>query len=342
MRLGVPYRFVRSVVTAMLLGSAVLAAGQDMHFSQYDFSPLHVNPALTGIFRGDMRFSGIYRSQWESVPVPYQTFSGACDIKFYDKDLENTLFAGGLLLNYDESGDGRLRTTHIGISTSVTQQLSEQQLLTLGVQFNAIQRALMQSDLTFGNQFDGEQFNPSLSTGEDFESALATYSSFSIGLNWHFQLPHKRTRIDAGVALNHFNEPAVSFLGDQRSLLGSRFTFFTRGTVPVAANIDVVGKFLAQRQGEYAETLIGAGVLMHISQTVGRELSFQIGGGYRFGDALIPEAHLYYGPWIFGLSYDVNTSAFSVATRRQGGFELSAVYLFTKVRPIPLKICPVF
>lgn len=333
---------LRAITTIWLLFFASCIAGQDLHFSQFDFSPQNINPALTGIFKGDMRFAAHYRSQWSTVPVPYLTFSGAGDFKIYDKDLESTLFAGGVLFNYDQAGDGRLSHAQLGLSTSVTQQLTERQLLTLGIQFNAIQRTLLPSSLTFGNQFDGEQFNPALPTGEDFGSGIANYSSFSIGMNWHYQTPQSRTRIDGGLALNHFNEPSVSFSGDQRSLLGSRLAVYAKGIIPVSATVDVVAKVLAQRQGENAETLGGAAVLVHLTETVGRELSLQIGGGYRFDDAFIPEVHVFYGPWVIGLSYDVNTSAFSVATRSAGGFELSALYLFTKVRPVPLKICPVF
>ena len=292
----------RLTVAFVLLGIALSGSGQDLHFSQYDFSPQNINPALTGIFKGDVRYTGHYRSQWTTVPVPWLTFSGSCDFKIYDKNLENTLFAGGILFNYDQAGDGRLTLAQFGLSTSVTQQLTDRQLLTLGVQFNAMQRSFMPADLTFGNQFDGDQFNPNLSTGEDFGSAQTRFSSFSIGMNWHYQIPHGRTRLDAGLALNHFNEPSVSFLGDQRSLLGSRLSIYAKGALPIGGSIDLVAKFLGQRQGEYSELLVGSGVLLHLSETVGRELALQFGGGFRFEDAFIPEVHFYYGPCNFGLS----------------------------------------
>ncbi|MEM6697047.1 MAG: type IX secretion system membrane protein PorP/SprF, partial [Bacteroidota bacterium] len=47
-------------------------SAQDIHFSQIGYSPLNLNPALTGIFEGDMRFTGNYRQQWNPV-VNYQT-----------------------------------------------------------------------------------------------------------------------------------------------------------------------------------------------------------------------------------------------------------------------------
>ena len=52
---------------------------QDIHFSQFNNSPLNLNPAQTGLFNGDWRFVGNLRNQWSSVPVPYRTFSLSTD-----------------------------------------------------------------------------------------------------------------------------------------------------------------------------------------------------------------------------------------------------------------------
>lgn len=49
--------------------------GQDVHFSQFFEAPLWRNPSLAGLFNGDVRFQGVYRTQWGAVTVPYQTGS---------------------------------------------------------------------------------------------------------------------------------------------------------------------------------------------------------------------------------------------------------------------------
>lgn len=48
---------------------------QDAHFSQFFEAPLLRNPSLAGLFAGDIRIQGVYRNQWASVTVPYQTGS---------------------------------------------------------------------------------------------------------------------------------------------------------------------------------------------------------------------------------------------------------------------------
>ena len=46
---------------------AVVSKAQDIHFTQWMFSPLNLNPAETGRFDGDYRVVGNYRSQWGAV-----------------------------------------------------------------------------------------------------------------------------------------------------------------------------------------------------------------------------------------------------------------------------------
>jgi len=67
----------------LVLGNIDETNAQDIHFSQFYHSPQNINPSLTGVFNGHQRFIGNYRSQWNSVPVSYMTFSGAYDMKFY-------------------------------------------------------------------------------------------------------------------------------------------------------------------------------------------------------------------------------------------------------------------
>src|SRR5262245_44150778 len=74
---------------------------QDMHFSQYYFSPLTMNPAYTGKYKGDFRFFGNYRKQWRLINDAYNTFSAGGDMNFYPS---NVNLSGGLVFVHDQSG----------------------------------------------------------------------------------------------------------------------------------------------------------------------------------------------------------------------------------------------
>jgi hypothetical protein len=58
----------------ILLQCGTINYAQDISFSQFYDQPLLRNPALAGIFTGDVRFTASYRNQWQSVTIPYRTF----------------------------------------------------------------------------------------------------------------------------------------------------------------------------------------------------------------------------------------------------------------------------
>ena len=124
---------------------------QDLHFSQFYHLPLQANPAATGIFQGDWRVAGIYRSQWTSVPVDYRTFAVAFDTKVVRRG--NYSINGGLLLARDQAGDAGLSWTQLGLTGSIARALNEDQALVVGASVALVQRALDFGKLTFKNQW---------------------------------------------------------------------------------------------------------------------------------------------------------------------------------------------
>src|SRR5262245_34526848 len=88
---------------------ALAISAQDIHFSQFGNSPANLNPALTGVFAGDLRFIANYRSQWKSVPVDYRTLSAAFDSKLFHKAFGKSSYLGyGLVFNNDVAGDAQI------------------------------------------------------------------------------------------------------------------------------------------------------------------------------------------------------------------------------------------
>ena len=59
----------------ILLTTLTTVGAQDIHFSQVDANPLLLNPAYAGFYDGAGRFGIIYRNQWASVSIPFQTFA---------------------------------------------------------------------------------------------------------------------------------------------------------------------------------------------------------------------------------------------------------------------------
>src|SRR6476659_821913 len=99
---------------------------QDISFSQFYDQPLLRNPALAGIFTGDVRFTASYRNQWQSVTVPYRTFGLSSEVKFplqvMNLDVTTTL---GLQLFRDVAGTSEFSTTQMLPALNVSVRTGE-------------------------------------------------------------------------------------------------------------------------------------------------------------------------------------------------------------------------
>lgn len=331
------------IALLILLGCLSPVCAQDIHFSQFYNAPLNLNPALTGLAPGDQRFGANFRQQWASVPVPYTTFSGAYDQKFYFPWLGNGIVAAGLVFNYDQAGDAKLSWSQLGLNASYIHQISEEQFLSAGFQIMGGQRAFDPKQLRFDDQYNGDIFDESIPSAEAFLKTSVAYFDLGAGINWYFQDEDSRTRIHIGLGFYHLNRPGISFLGDKELQLPLNGRTYAMAAIELQQKLDLVVNGLWHYQGPYQEAIFGPAVRYHLNQDRGKELALQAGVSYRLSDALVSHFEVFYQNWHLGISYDINTSAFYAATNRNGGPELSLRYIITKVKPPDtFKACPIF
>jgi hypothetical protein len=75
---------------------------------------------------------------------------------------------------------------------------------------------------------------------------------------------------------------------------------------------------------------------------INEEADFLLGANYRFKDALVPYAGVYYKNFVLGVSYDVGTSDLSKITGKANSFELSLSVIGSrafKAKRVPF-VCP--
>ncbi|MEM6879193.1 MAG: PorP/SprF family type IX secretion system membrane protein [Bacteroidota bacterium] len=337
-----------------LLSTVVLA--QDFHYSQFYNAPMHLNPALTGLFGGDARLTANYKSQWPSVPVEYNTFTVAYDRKFYSKRPRASIWSGGVALNYDRSGDSKLTWADIDLNASYTRYLSDRFYLTVGGQAGIVNRTFREDNLRFDNQFNQEigAYDPSLGSGEVFAGEGRTFLDFAVGINLRFQTRNanalvdelnKRTKLDVGIALHHLTRPDQSFFDSDKVPIEQRVSPYAMLTLQVSKPVDIVANVTYQTQGPAYEELVGmAAVRFYLNRRPGRQWSFLAGAGLRrnvIQDAWWPTIEIGLNNLRVGINYDFNVSRFDIATENRGGWELSMRYLFRSARPLPgFRTCP--
>jgi type IX secretion system PorP/SprF family membrane protein len=317
-------------------------SAQDIHFSQYHFNRLAINPGLTGIFNGDKQGSALYRRQWFSVPVEYMTFSGTFDMKLNKVQTPKGFFSVGGQFNYDQAGDSKLSLAFLNLNGSYTRVLTKSLFVTGGISIGGGQRGYKGDELKWDYQWDGEKYDPSRPTNEpEFEDNILFFD-LSAGANIRLQ-GRDRTKIDLGFGAFHLNSPGVSFYGDDNVDLPIRTSLHALGVLKLANRLDLYGNGLLQNQGPYEETLFGGGLIVHISNKRAREVELHLGVATRLDDALIPMIALGYDGWKGGFSYDINNSPFEVATDNKGGPEFFLTYTYKKLWPLEqTKVCSIF
>ena len=333
---------IQSCFIAVLLFALMQMRGQDIHFSQYNMSPLNLNPAFTGSFDGDYRAGGIYRSQWSAVPVPYSTFGFMADMRRPVKKQQGDYTGVGFIFNNDVSGDSRYGTTQLYIPLSYIKKLKDSTLLvSVGVQPGISNIGFRTNKLTFDNQYDGDAYNPALSSGENFALQSRTYLDINTGSVVQY-LIKQRASVTAGLALSHVNVPKVSYFKNDNIRLDLKTAAYFSFTYPAAAKIDLITDVLYERQGKFHETVFGERISLILNPKDRQAINAGI--YLRAKDAVIARVGYDHKAWTFGMSYDVNTSAFKAATNRRGAIEFSVIYVFRKeVLFIPKKrVCPVY
>ncbi|MGB0862743.1 MAG: PorP/SprF family type IX secretion system membrane protein [Saprospiraceae bacterium] len=316
---------------------------QDLHYSQFHAAPLNVNPSLTGLFNGDIRWTGNFRSQWLSVPVPYTTFSVGYDQKiFTGGNLSNSGFGAGFVINYDEAGDSELSLMQVNPSISYSQQVNKRNFVSIGLSAGVGQRRIKTTNLTFDEQFIDGTFSPDNAITEIFPNTSFGFIDISAGLTWQVILTN-RLKFNLGGSVWHLNQPKFSFLEDDESFLQRKVGINMDATIQLSPTLDILPSAIYFIQGAYHERIFGAYWKYYIDARKGLEKAILIGTWYRMNDAAIASVGMDYDFWRASISYDWNTSDFNTATRGRGGYELAFQYIISKVKIIAdQKACPIF
>ncbi len=317
------------LLTALLSLEQQILPAQDIHFSQIFETPLLRNPSLAGLFNGDVRLQSVYRSQWNSVTVPYQTTSLSGEFKKHIGNGDDFITLGGQIV-YDKAGSVALTTTQVLPAINYNKSLSDVRnlYLSLGFMGGIVQRRFDRSKMTTNNQFDGTTFNPGLNDGENFINPSYSYFDGSVGMSLNSQIgDNDNNNFYAGVAYHHFNRSKrISFFNTRENEMipkwvasgGIRFSMTQTSFFTLQSDYTI--------QGTSREIMGGALYSWKLDQNDENKYILHAGAYMRWKDAIIPVAKLEFRPFAVAASYDANISALRQASTGRGGFEMSLTY----------------
>jgi len=217
---------MRSTLVLMFLVAGGFLMGQGFHASFFQFTPLDVNPALTGSYYGNLRVSGLGRDQARSIDPG----NGWTDIALsgdYNFDFGLTegdwVSAGMGLESSFLAGEGNLREQSFATSLSyhfMFGKKKNQKVLTLGYTFGSY---LLQPRNTM-NEFvdpvtlrgdvsrDRENFNRRWFATQNGQPAKKTANRNNVGVMLDTPLG-KKSDVRIGFSVHDIMRPRLRFEG---------------------------------------------------------------------------------------------------------------------------------
>ncbi|RXK82817.1 PorP/SprF family type IX secretion system membrane protein [Filimonas effusa] len=329
---------LKQTILLLLLTGAVLqhAKAQDPHYTQYYIYPAWLNPALTGVFDGDVRVSGIYRSQWGSIAPAFNTPGVAADFNA----TSSTAF--GISALRQSAGDGGFsHTTAYGSMSFSGVRFGKNgyHRLNLGLQAGLIQKKFDFSKATFGNQYNAiTGYNPGTG-GETFVRGAQTNFDAGAGALYFDATPGKKMNLFAGFSVAHLTRPNDRFIdGSEEAKLAMRYNFHAGVRIMLSDRASITPNALYMKQGEATEKMLGA----YVQCQAAPGTDVMIGANCRFGDALSPFVGVNYNNWVLGASYDINTSDLGKIAKGANSFEISlSTVIRRKVKTEEVEfVCP--
>lgn len=315
---------------------------QDIHFSQYNGSVLNLSPALCGMFDGQYRLNGIFRKQWQAVPVPYSTIALSGEGKYFMPKIKKQL-SFGLLFNNDKAGDAIYTQNQIYLTTAYLHSLKKDSTLLLNVAVNIGYSTsyFNYNRMTFDSQFDGLQFNSSAPSNENFYRTSLHYFDINLATSLKYII-NQKIYFQYALSLFHMNSPVITYYANTSSRLDRKWSNYLMMQYPINQKLYLLPEILFNFQGKYKEILPGAQLSYLINNL--DDIYGRAGIYLRARDAMVFRIGLDYQNTYLGMSYDINTSKFVAATNSRGGFEMYIIHIIKKKKEYlsKKKPCPVF
>ena len=248
-------KYFRLLFLGILILFSLHTIAQDSHFSQYNSSPLTLNPALTGSINGKGRIVSNYRNQWQQLLQndAYNSFSLSYD---HRENFKSGDYLGlGVSFIGDVAGESRFRTMQLALSVSFSKIIFKSGAATHsligGLQYGLAQRRISVYNLRWSTN-GPSGYGPSGIVGNpDF-----LFNDFNGGLIWVSSFGERKS-FYAGVSTFHLNRPNVSFQQNSVVALSMRTAVHAGAELPLSSRLTLLPSIMYQKQGVHAQLNLG-------------------------------------------------------------------------------------
>ena len=335
-------------ILAIVFSIGIKAYAQDEHSSQFYAIPSKTNPAFTGFFNNDYFVAASYRTQWNTVTVPYQTVGATMEMSLIKNKHPNSFVGVGIEIMHDQAGTTNFQTNQISLNLSYLQVLdvNRSHIIGIGFQNGMMMKSFDFSKATFGNQFNGfDGFNQGMSPNENGLNTKQIDYNVGIGGVYSYA-PAAHKNLYAGFSAFNITRPNISFYDGTEIRQNVRYVATVGGEVGLKNGWSLLPSALFQSQGNNREIVFGAFAKYSLMRNRTERLAFNVGAWYRVKDAIIPAIKLEYKNINVTANFDINVSKLTKVSKAVGSAEISISYsgnLFKEhVKPNKPVHCPSF
>lgn len=317
----------------ILLQFHFVIKAQDFHFTQARYTPMYINPALTGADYSQQA-GVVYKDQWRKITNPYKTLYAGYDMRINEKKSWTGFFAAGISALTDKAGDAKMGLSQINATVAYHAILSSKITLGAAIQPGFAQRSVSFNDLKWGSQFDGKNFNNAKASGENNFSGNINYFDINAGVVFSYKRGEKRItannnlNISTGIAIYHIAQPKYSYYSTSGEKLLRKYSTFAQGLIGINnTKQTLMPAIYYTLQGKQQELLFGSYFCYKIRDKSSRidEIRGQavsVGIFHRNKDAVALKLLYQMANYEIGLSYDFNISPLNKVSGYNGGVEL--------------------
>ena len=322
------------VIIILISFIPAVSLAQDIHFSQVQKAPLHLNSAQTGIFEGNIRLTGLYRNQWYKIDHPFTTMQLSVDAP--SRFMGRQIGIGGIFI-HDQATDNYLNTDKFLFSLSHSFFYQNHQFI-VGLQPGVTLKTYDRNRITFGSQFDpnSNTFDPDSPSSEEGLSDELQYFDLNAALYWRAKINNKLP--SAGISLQHINQPVESFYNNSdNNRVAITYNLHGSIVVPIGEQSDIEPLLYYSTNLSVSELLLGG--------TYGYRPTFWQPGVQKLSvysvlrlnpfsntDAFVIGGSVKVLNFDIGISYDFNVSELRKASSYQGAYEVSIIYITNRKR----------
>ncbi len=306
---------------------------QDVVYSSFDYTNGMINPALIGDNHGFQITAGS-RSQWKKFGGSYNTINASGEFAFSKKKNKSYL-ASGVDFYTDNSGSGSLVTNSLKGNLVYHLAISPYDKLSLGMYLGYLGFSSNLDNERWGSQFDGVNYNSSISSGESFTGTQKNTldAGFGVTYSTRFESDLENPTFQIGVAAYHLNRPNTSIINSNDNKLPIRWSGFIKTSYLIEdTKFEIKPSINAQFQNNFLYVIAGSMLSLNYASKAffpySKKIteSFSFGLFYRSSGAVVGRMSYQKSAWNVGVSYDINFGSKSGVGKMRSAAEINLRY----------------